>query len=175
MRICGIDPGLETTGYGVLDVSGKRATVAEAGTICPSERTELSIRIAQIFADLDDLLRKTRPTVVAVENLYSHYKHPQTAVLMGHVRGVVLLAAAKQGIEVREYAATRIKRCLTGNGRATKAQMQRAVSMQLGLSSPPEPDDVADALGVALCDCLSHNLVRISSVAALAYSGMTES
>jgi crossover junction endodeoxyribonuclease RuvC len=89
--------------------------------------------------------------VVAVEELYAHYKHPRTAILMGHARGVILLSAARLGIEVRSYAATRIKRYLTGNGRATKAQMQRAIQTALGLGTLPEPPDVADAMAIAMC------------------------
>jgi crossover junction endodeoxyribonuclease RuvC len=88
---------------------------------------------------------------MALEELYSHYKRPRTSILMGHARGVICLAAAQAGISVASYSATRIKKTLTGNGRATKPQMQRAVARELGLASPPEPHDVADALATALC------------------------
>ena len=101
--------------------------------------------------DISAILNEHHPEVVAVEQLYSHYNHPRTAILMGHARGVILLAAARLGIEVRSYSATRIKRYLTGNGRASKTQVQRAIQVTLSLSSLPEPADVADALAIALC------------------------
>ena len=88
---------------------------------------------------------------MALEQLYSHYDHPRTSILMGHARGVICLAAAEAGIPVIHYSATQIKRILTGNGRAPKAQMQRAIEKELKLDKPPEPPDVADALAVALC------------------------
>jgi crossover junction endodeoxyribonuclease RuvC len=88
---------------------------------------------------------------MAVEKLYAHYRHPRTAVMMGHARGAVLAVAARHEMEVRGYSATQVKRFLTGNGRATKGQMQKAVMRELGLSAIPEPADVADALAVALC------------------------
>ena len=88
---------------------------------------------------------------VAVEQLYSHYEHPQTAILMGHARGVIFLAAGQRGLPVISYAATRIKKTITGNGRASKEQVQRTVQRELGLPQLPEPPDVADALAVALC------------------------
>jgi crossover junction endodeoxyribonuclease RuvC len=89
--------------------------------------------------------------VMALEELYSHYDRPRTAILMGHARGVICLAAAQAGIPVLHYSATQIKRILTGSGRASKAQVQRAIQRELALSDPPEPPDVADALAAALC------------------------
>lgn len=151
MRICGIDPGLNVTGYGVLDCDGPRASVVDAGVIRTDDRAGLARRIAQIADDVQDLLRDTCPDVVAVEELYAHYKHPRTAILMGHARGVVLAEVARQGLEVRSYSATQIKRFLTGNGRASKSQMQRAIVNTLALPEIPDPPDVADALAVALC------------------------
>jgi crossover junction endodeoxyribonuclease RuvC len=102
--------------------------------------------------------------VIVVEELYSHYSHPITAVIMGHVRGVIYLRAAEANIPVVSYAATRIKKALTGNGRATKAQMQRMVSSSLRLPTIPEPPDAADALAVALCHCRAmahHEVVAV--------------
>jgi len=149
--ICGIDPGLGVTGYGVLRADRMPGQVIDAGVCRFSGRDSLAARMAAIHADVSAILDDHHPTLVAVEQLYSHYNQPRTAILMGHARGVVLLAAAERGIEVRSYAATRIKRFLTGNGRATKAQMQRAVQVTLNLPALPEPHDVADALAIALC------------------------
>jgi crossover junction endodeoxyribonuclease RuvC len=145
--ICGIDPGLVATGYAVIRGGG----IIDAG-VCRFEcKAPLANRLLAIEADIDGILAEHAPAVVAVEQLYSHYNHPRTAILMGHARGVMLLAAARRGVEVRSYSATQIKRYLTGNGRATKSQMQRAVAMALGLPKIPEPPDVADALAIALC------------------------
>ncbi len=88
---------------------------------------------------------------MAIEQLYSHYERPRTAILMGHARGVLFLAGAHNSLEVFSYAATQVKKLLTGNGRAPKDQMQRAIQMQLSLKEPPDPPDVADALAIALC------------------------
>ncbi|MGB2985478.1 MAG: crossover junction endodeoxyribonuclease RuvC [Phycisphaerae bacterium] len=148
--ICGIDPGLGVTGYAVLKVHGERMSVVDAGICRFDEKLPLAERLAAIERDISSILAEHQPDLVAVEQLYAHYKHPRTAILMGHARGVILLAAAKLGIEVRSYAATQVKRYLTGNGRATKAQMQRAIQTTLGLSALPEPADVADALAIAL-------------------------
>ncbi len=154
MRICGVDPGLQVTGYGVIDLVGDRAHVVDAGTIKSDAGEELPIRLQQIYRDLCEVLDEHAPAILAVENVYSHYSHPQTAVVMGHARGIVLLAAAERDINVRSFAATQVKRALTGNGRASKAQMQQAVRMNLGLDVVPEPHDVADALAIALCQAV---------------------
>ena len=149
--ICGIDPGLGVTGYAILDNRSSPAKIIDAGVCRFSVKEPMALRLAAIHADIAAILDDHHPDLVAVEQLYSHYNQPRTAILMGHARGVILLAAAQRGIEVRSYSATRVKRFLTGNGRATKAQMQRAVQMTFGLPAPPEPHDVADALAVALC------------------------
>ena len=148
--VCGIDPGLGTTGYAVLS-DGDGVSVLDAGVCRFESRAPLAERLVAVESDITAILTEHKPRVVAVEQLYSHYNHPRTAILMGHARGVMLLAAAKLGIEVRSYSATQIKRFLTGNGRATKGQMQRAVQTTLALAELPEPPDVADALAIALC------------------------
>jgi crossover junction endodeoxyribonuclease RuvC len=98
-----------------------------------------------------DVLTSFAPTVLAIEELYSHYERPRTAILMGHARGVICLAAAEAGVPVRHYAATQVKKTLTGSGRAPKAQVQLAICREFGLAKAPEPHDVADALAIALC------------------------
>ena len=149
--VCGIDPGLGATGYAVLRRRGNALTVIDAGVCRFDDGLPLADRLLAVEHEIAGIMNEHRPGVVAVEELYSHYAHPRTAILMGHARGVILLAAAKAGIEVRSYGATHIKRHLTGNGRASKAQMQRAVKTTLGLAALPEPPDVADALAIALC------------------------
>ncbi len=163
--ICGIDPGLGATGYGVLRTSGDRTQVLEAGVCRFDADRPLSERLVQIDRDLSTIFSDHRPGVVAVEQLYAHYKHPRTAILMGHARGVILLCAARLGIEVRSYAATQVKRHLTGSGRASKGQMQRAIQVTLGLDALPEPPDVADALAIALCAASEVNRRELIEVA----------
>lgn len=148
--ICGIDPGLAVTGYAVMAGRPGAMHVLDAG-VCRIDRAlELPTRLARLRSDVLSILQEHSPTVVAVEQLYAHYEHPRTAILMGHARGVILSAAAELGLAVRSFAATRIKRYLTGHGRATKLQVQRSVERELGLSKLPEPADVADAIAIAM-------------------------
>ncbi len=152
LRILGVDPGLNTTGYGVLEVcDAKRLRLCEAGVIRGRSRGSLAKRLVEIHDGLVEVIESFRPNVMALEELYSHYERPRTAILMGHARGVIVLAAARAGISVQHYAATQIKRILTGSGRAPKSQVQRAIQRELALPAAPEPPDVADALAAALC------------------------
>jgi crossover junction endodeoxyribonuclease RuvC len=152
-RILGIDPGLRITGYGVLEGDGARPQVREAGIIRSSDdhATDLANRILSVYNGVVEVLAQYKPEVVVVEQLYAHYKHPRTAILMAHARGAVLLAAAQEHIPIVHYSATRIKKTVTGSGRAAKDQVQRTIQRELNLSRLPEPPDVADALAVALC------------------------
>ena len=164
MRILGIDPGLNVTGYGVLDVAGNVPRLVEAGVVRGTAGASITARVAEIHAGVADVIASLKPHVVAIEELYSHYERPKTAILMGHARGVICLAAAQTGIPVKHYAATQVKKILTGAGRAPKAQIQLAIQRELALPSPPDPPDVADALAIALCHCyLSRQLSAISS------------
>ena len=147
----GIDPGLNTTGYAVVDFGGSEPAIVEAGTVRTTARAAMPERIEQIHRDLSDLLAELKPDLAAVEKLYAHYKHPSTAILMGHARGAVLLACRQAGVAVRDLAATHVKKSLTGNGHASKAQVQRAVQAVCRLARLPQPPDVADALAIALC------------------------
>jgi crossover junction endodeoxyribonuclease RuvC len=150
-RILGVDPGLNVTGYGVVDVVGGKLRLCEAGIVRGRSRHSLTRRVAEIHEGIADVIRTLSPSVMALEELYSHYQRPRVAILMGHARGVICLAGAEAGIPVVHYASTQIKRILTGNGRAPKSQVQRAIQRELGLTQAPEPADVADALAVALC------------------------
>lgn len=151
MRVLGIDPGLRVTGYGMVEIRGPRVRVVEAGVVRSDDGEPLEERLGRIHRSVRDIVRELKPDAIVVEELYSHYKHPVTAILMGHARGVMLLAAAEGGVPVVSYSATRIKKALTGTGRASKEQVQRMVQSTLRLAQLPEPADVADALAVALC------------------------
>jgi len=156
-RILGIDPGLQITGYGLLDCTSKKVRVVEAGVVRADRKDSLGNRLTAIHQGIAEVIEELQPTVVSVEQLYSHYERPQTAILMGHARGVICLAAAQAGLVVKDYAATQVKRILTGNGRAPKSQMQAAICRELGLPGPPEPHDIADALAIALCHLHLHS------------------
>ncbi len=151
MLILGIDPGLRITGYGLVCVSGRghRPVLREAGVLRMKAKGELAQRLLELHTSLAALLDETQPDQVAVEQLYAHYKHPRTAILMGHARGAILLAAAQRGLPVTNLASTMVKRTVTGNGHASKPQVQRAVAMLCKLARPPEPPDVADAIAIA--------------------------
>jgi len=150
-RILGIDPGLETTGYAVIDLRGPDVAVVEAGVLQTDRKAPMAERLGRLHADLADLLAQTHPDQAAVEKLYAHYRHPRTAILMGHARGAILVACAQAGVPVRDFPATMVKRAVTGNGHASKQQVQRAIRVVLGLRDLPEPADVADALAIAVC------------------------
>jgi crossover junction endodeoxyribonuclease RuvC len=151
-RILGIDPGLNVTGYGVIEIATSRSpTVCEAGVVRGKSRESLTARLVEIHEGVVDVIKSLKPTAMALEQLYSHYNQPRTAILMGHARGVICLAASLAGIPVIHYSATQIKKVLTGNGRAPKSQMQQAIQRELSLPKLPEPADVADALAIALC------------------------
>lgn len=151
MRILGIDPGLQVCGYACLDAERGAERLIEAGVIRTEGDDVLEQRLNRIAEDTESLLKSLSPVVVAVEQLYSHYAHPRTAILMGHARGVILQKCAESSIEVRSFSATRIKKSITGNGRASKEQVQRTIRTILCLAELPEPNDVADAIAAALC------------------------
>jgi crossover junction endodeoxyribonuclease RuvC len=153
----GVDPGLAATGYGVIAGATASPSIIEAGVVRSREKDPIEKRLLEIHRGISEVVSEFSPDVVVIEELYSKYAHPRTAILMGHARGIICVAAAEQGIPVVSYAATRIKNSLTGHGRASKEQMQRMVQHAFGLSRAPHPADVADALAIALCH---HNVIR---------------
>ncbi len=163
LRILGLDPGLQTTGYGVLEVTERGPRVVDAGVIRSAEGrdpAEMALRLKALYDGLWEVLCEWKPSAMAVEQLYAHYEHPRTAILMAHARGVYFLAGSQHNIPVFSYAATKVKKLVTGSGRASKEQMQHAIARELGLAGPPEPHDVADALGIALCHCFATSSGR---------------
>ena len=154
-RILGIDPGLVVTGYAVLEAARAGPKILEAGVIRSAEgrdsTADMARRLRVLYEGIVELFDAWHPTVMVVEQLYSHYEHPRTAILMGHARGVYFLAGGQRGIPVLSLPATSVKKTITGSGRATKEQMQYAIMRELGLDKPPEPHDVADAVAIALC------------------------
>jgi crossover junction endodeoxyribonuclease RuvC len=151
VRVLGVDPGLRITGYGVLAVEDRSLRLEEAGVVRGGAGSALAPRVHAIYRGITEVIESCRPSVLALEELYSHYQRPRTAILMGHARGVICLAAAEFDIPVAGYSATQVKKILTGSGRAPKTQVQQAVRRELQLSSLPSPADVADALAIAMC------------------------
>jgi len=159
-RVVGIDPGLGVTGYAVVEPArprpeapwnGPPPVVVEAGVIRAGRAGPLGERLDTLFQGIEEILDAFPAEALALEQVHSRPKHPRTAILMAHARGVIMLAAARRGVPVVGYAASRIKKTLTGHGRAPKEQMQHAIRCELGLERLPEPHDVADACAVALC------------------------
>ena len=153
MRVLGIDPGLRITGYGIIDFLEGQVDpqLVEAGVIQLSSHLSLEGRLVQLHDDLLSLIDEFDPTQFAVEKLYSHYRHPRTAILMGHARGVILVVAQQRGLRIEHLPSTEVKKAVTGYGHASKQQIQLAIQTQCGLAEPPSPPDVADAIAIALC------------------------
>ncbi|MCX7666737.1 MAG: crossover junction endodeoxyribonuclease RuvC [Gemmataceae bacterium] len=160
-RILGIDPGLNITGYSLIDRTAEGPRLLEAGIIRTSEgrkTSDMAQRLRILYDGVCEIVNQYHPTAVAMEQLYAHYEHPRTAILMGHARGVLVLAATLEGIPLQSYSATRVKQVMTGHGRASKEQMQWAILRELRLQTMPEPADVADAIALALCHYYSNGI-----------------
>lgn len=150
MRILGIDPGLHTTGYGVINGQGEKVGLLEAGYIRTRPRDSIDSRLEHIHRAIDKIIHKLKPDVLVLEKLYAHWRHPATAYCLGQARGIICLAARENDIELAEYSATRIKKAITGSGHAPKTQVQRMIQHLLSLQDVPEPPDVSDALALAI-------------------------
>jgi crossover junction endodeoxyribonuclease RuvC len=150
VRIFGIDPGSVRTGYGCVETDGVRHRLIACGILTGPPRAALPDRLAAIHAGLTDLLRDLAPACVVIENLF-HAKNVRSALVLGHARGVAVLAAVQAGLPVLEYTPAEIKQAIVGFGRADKVQVQLMIKLLLGLGRPPAPHDAADALAVAIC------------------------
>ena len=139
MRILGIDPGLIINGYGVVDFGISQPKLIDGGVIRLNAKTSLAHRLVELESELVQLMEEFKPDICAVEQLYAHYKHPRTAILMGHARGVILLAAQRRNIRIEQYAANRIKQSVVGHGHAGKPQMQRAIQQICAEIPTPAP------------------------------------
>jgi crossover junction endodeoxyribonuclease RuvC len=148
--VLGIDPALRTTGYGVVESDRTRTRLIEAGVVAPHPRDTLERRLCELHAGITDVIAQTQPQSIVIEELYTTYRNPGTAILMAHARGVLCLAAAQAGIVVHSMGHAHVKRALTGSGSARKGQVNAMVTQLLGLRRAPEPEDVSDALALAL-------------------------
>ena len=151
MRILGVDPGLSATGYAIVDMINRKLVLVEAGIIKPqSKNIELPDKLKSIYHDFMNILEEFNPAQVAIEELYSHYQHPRTAIIMGHCRGAILLACAQAELVIHSFNATKIKKAVTGNGRASKEQVSASITRYFNLDKPPSPADVTDAMAAAM-------------------------
>lgn len=150
MKVFGIDPGSERTGFGCVETNGSRHRLVTCGAITTPAMAPFPDKLLAIHARLGDLLRECTPDCVAIENIF-HAANARSALKLGHARGVAMLAAVQSGVPVLEYTPAEIKRAVVGYGRAEKGQVGAMIKLILGLDDVPEPHDAADALAVAIC------------------------
>lgn len=160
MRVFGIDPGSERTGFGCVETDGSRHRLVACGAIVTPARAPFPDKLLAIHARLGDLLRDHVPDCVAIENIF-HAANARSALKLGHARGVAMLAAVQASVPVLEYTPAEIKRAVVGYGRAEKQQVQSMVKLILGLDAIPSPHDAADALAVAICHIHSRGPVSV--------------
>jgi crossover junction endodeoxyribonuclease RuvC len=168
VRIFGIDPGSDRTGYGCVETDGARHRIVTSGAIRTPALASFPEKLRRIHSGLASLLGECRPDCVAIENLF-HAANVRSALKLGHARGVAILAAVEAGVAVVEYTPAEIKRAVVGYGRAEKHQVQAMVKLLLGLAAPPTPHDAADALAVAICHI--HSAAPVMSGGARAARG----
>jgi crossover junction endodeoxyribonuclease RuvC len=159
IRILGIDPGSVSTGYGIIETDGSNHKAVVFGAIKTRTRGPFHQRLLQIYTDLGSILAREKADVMAIEDVF-YATNVQSALRLGHARGIPLLIAAQQGLPVFEYSPLEIKSAVVGYGRAEKTQVQSMVRMLLGLPEAPTPDDAADALAVAICHAHRMNAPR---------------
>jgi crossover junction endodeoxyribonuclease RuvC len=150
VRVFGIDPGSERTGYGCVETDGRRHRLVTCGAIAGSAGDSFPARLARIHRELLTRLSECQPELVVIENVF-YASNARSALKLGHARGVAILAAVEAGCEVREYTPAEVKRAVVGYGRADKRQVQQMIKLLLGLEKAPTPHDAADALAVAIC------------------------
>ena len=150
MRILGIDPGTSLIGYGIIDADGKSFETVNFGYLKTGVNIKNSERVKAVCDFFEKLIKRFKPDKVALENLF-FFKNAKTVVKVSEIRGVLMFAAAKNGIEISEFTPLQVKQAVSGYGRAEKSQVQKMVKLILGLKTEPKPDDTADALAIAIC------------------------
>ena len=160
MKILGVDPSLSNTGYGLLDVNGKKLFPLEGGVIKTKTKDSLEIRLSIIFENFNNLLLKFSPDCLAVEDLHSRPRFAKTSILMGHARGVIFMSAGLNKIPVYDYQPTRAKNVVTGSGRADKTQVMNSVAKILNNKNLLKNEHVADAFSIAIC----HSIIADSKI-----------
>lgn len=150
MRILGIDPGTSLIGYGIIDTDGKSYRPIDFGSLKTSVNIKNADRVKTVYDCFDKIISKFKPDKISLESLF-FFKNAKTIVKVSEIRGVIMLAAAKNGLEISEFSPLQVKQAVSGYGRAEKGQVQKMVKLILGLKTEPRPDDVADALALAIC------------------------
>ena len=150
MRVLGIDPSIRRTGYGIIDFAGDKLALVDHGTISPPTDADMAVRLAVLYDDVMELIKTHQPDEMAIEEAF-YGVNVKSAFILGQARGAAMLCGAHHHLPIGEYAPRKIKLAATGNGNASKEQVQFMVQQQLNLSDPPQPHDAADALAVAIC------------------------
>lgn len=160
--ILGIDPGYGLTGYGLVEVMGSRIKALDYGVIETSSQDEFSERLKTLYQELTKIIKKYKPDIVAVEELF-FYKNVTTAIKVGQARGVIILSAVLARLPIVEFTPLQVKQAISSYGRAGKNQIQQMVKVFLALDKIPKPDDAADALAVAICAANSGKFLKMIS------------
>ncbi len=160
MRILGIDPGIAIVGYGVVDKEGNRYKTVAYDAVTTKAHTPLEDRLEKVYNGVCEIIKEYKPDAMSIEELFFN-NNAKTALTVGQARGVIILAAVQNHIPVYEYTPLQVKQALTGYGRASKTQIQQMMKSMLGLTEVPKPDDVADALAIAVCH---GNSMRFNSI-----------
>ncbi len=158
MRILGIDPGIATIGFGLLEFSGRNYKLQNCGVISTPAHKSLSSRLEQIYDDMLELLELFKPDAVSIEELFFN-TNITTGIAVAHGRGVILLACRKAGVKVYEYTPLQVKQAVVGYGRAEKKQVMEMVKRICCLTAVPKPDDAADAVALAICHARSSTSI----------------
>ncbi len=161
MRIIGIDPGTAITGFAIIELKNNKKELLDFGYISTPAKTQNAIRLNQIAQDIDAILDKWKPTKASIEKLFFN-KNIKTAISVAEARGVVTQRLAARNIEIQEFGPSEIKSCVCGNGRADKKAVQKMVTLIMNLKKTPKPDDVADAIAVALCYAGKNSIINKS-------------
>ena len=162
MFVLGIDPGLSTTGYGIVEINGVSMSAITAGVVRTSPGDPIADRLRELAEDLESVIAEFEPVEAAIEEVFVN-RNLQTATSVGRASGVAILMAARAGIPIAEYTPSAVKLAVTGNGAADKRQIQAMVARRLGLDSAPKPADAADALAIAICHAQSSRLARLAA------------
>ncbi len=163
LRVLGVDPGLVATGYGAVDARDGRMRLVEAGVIRTSPRKGITDRLKTLHEGMRCVLKDLDPDIMVLETLYSHYRHPSTAILMGHARGVICLSSGETGVPLTSVGPTRMRKSVLSSGHGSKVQVQRVVQYHLHLKALPRPDDASDALALAISYVLMNGGTRHGS------------
>ena len=167
MRILGIDPGLTNTGYGLIEVDGQDYTVLEGGVVRTKSGVPMEQRLFIIYSAIRDVIQEFNPHAVAIEDLHSHARFVKTAILLGHARGVAVMAAGEADVPVFNYQPTRAKNIVTGSGRAGKEQIKAAVSAHLRAPDVAKNEHVADAFSIAICHAIMAGSPAVDAIEAI--------